>query len=88
MVSFLLKDESEYPEFYRKTSDYVKGSNLECPEPFRIAQIIHFYTRKGSKDIKLRVRKFYRPENTHKGVVASYQTDLNLLYYSDEGKQT
>ena len=31
-------DEDLYPELYRKTkaSDYVKGSNLECPVPFEI----------------------------------------------------
>ena len=28
----------------------------------------------------------FRPENTHKGITASYQLDLNLLYWSEEGK--
>lgn len=27
---------------------------------------------------------FSRPENTHKGVKASYHTDINQLYWSDE----
>lgn len=27
---------------------------------------------------------FPRPENTHKGVKASYHTDINQLYWSDE----
>ena len=38
-------DEDLYPELYRKTkaSDYVKGSNLECPVPFEIGgRMTHF----------------------------------------------
>ncbi|XP_009986212.1 PREDICTED: DNA (cytosine-5)-methyltransferase 1-like, partial [Tauraco erythrolophus] len=35
-------------------------------------------------DIKLRICKFYRPENTHKSMKASYHADINLLYWSDE----
>ena len=31
------KDESKYPELYRK-SEYVKGSNMDVPEPFQIGQ--------------------------------------------------
>ena len=36
-------DEDLYPELYRKTkvaSDYIKGSNLECPTPFEIGEHI------------------------------------------------
>ena len=29
----------------------------------------------------------FRPENTHKGAKAGYQTDLNLVYWSSEGQQ-
>uniref|UniRef100_A0A1X7UGK9 DNA (cytosine-5-)-methyltransferase n=1 Tax=Amphimedon queenslandica TaxID=400682 RepID=A0A1X7UGK9_AMPQE len=29
-------DEFEYPEKYRKVSDYVKGSNIDSPSPFQI----------------------------------------------------
>jgi len=36
-------------------------------------------------DIFLKVIKLYRPENTHKGISAAYQLDLNMLYWSDEG---
>ena len=34
-------DEEMYPELYRKyksASDYIKGSNLECPKPFEIGE--------------------------------------------------
>lgn len=36
-------------------------------------------------DVRLRVGKFYRPEDTHKGPTAAHQADINKLYWSDEG---
>ncbi|XP_064649332.1 DNA (cytosine-5)-methyltransferase PliMCI-like isoform X1 [Lineus longissimus] len=81
-----ITDEEEYPELYRK-SDYVKGNNQGTPEPLRIGRINQITVRKGKdkeEDIKLRVTKFYRPENTHKGATAGHQADLNMLYWSDE----
>ncbi|XP_006875222.1 PREDICTED: DNA (cytosine-5)-methyltransferase 1 [Chrysochloris asiatica] len=83
-------DEDLYPEHYRKYSDYIKGSNLDAPEPYRIGRIKEiFCTKKGNgrpneTDIKIRINKFYRPENTHKSTPASYHADINLLYWSDE----
>lgn len=60
-------DEDLYPEYYRKSSDYIKGSNLDAPEPFRIGRIKEIYCTKRSNgksadasDVKLRVYKFYR----------------------------
>lgn len=76
-------DNELYPEYYRKTSDNVKGSNLETPDPFGIGLIEEIIE---SKELKIKVRKFYRPENTHKGILLAYQQDLNLLYWSDEGE--
>jgi DNA (cytosine-5)-methyltransferase 1 len=58
-------DEELFPEAYRK-SEYVKGSNDEVPEPFRIARIIRISTRNGfsklvsPEDVRLTVLKFYR----------------------------
>uniref|UniRef100_A0A8C3AVK8 DNA (cytosine-5)-methyltransferase n=1 Tax=Cyclopterus lumpus TaxID=8103 RepID=A0A8C3AVK8_CYCLU len=83
-------DEDLYPEYYRKSSDYIKGSNLDAPEPFRIGRIKEIFCHKrsngkpDSSEVKLRLYKFYRPENTHKGVKASYHTDINQLYWSEE----
>uniref|UniRef100_A0A8C6W4E4 DNA (cytosine-5)-methyltransferase n=1 Tax=Nannospalax galili TaxID=1026970 RepID=A0A8C6W4E4_NANGA len=82
-------DEDLYPEHYRKYSDYIKGSNLDAPEPFRIGRIreIHCGKKNGKvneADLKIRINKFYRPENTHKSTPASYHADINLLYWSDE----
>uniref|UniRef100_W5MKZ4 DNA (cytosine-5)-methyltransferase n=1 Tax=Lepisosteus oculatus TaxID=7918 RepID=W5MKZ4_LEPOC len=83
-------DEELYPEYYRKSSDYIKGSNLDAPEPFRVGRIKEIFCLKRSNgkpnetEIKLRLYKFYRPENTHKGPKAGYHTDINMLYWSDE----
>uniref|UniRef100_A0A8B9R729 DNA (cytosine-5)-methyltransferase n=1 Tax=Astyanax mexicanus TaxID=7994 RepID=A0A8B9R729_ASTMX len=83
-------DEDLYPEYYRKSSDYIKGSNLDAPEPFRVGRIKEIFCNKRSNgksdtsEIKLRIYKFYRPENTHKGPKAGYHTDINQLYWSDE----
>ncbi|KAM5238057.1 DNA (cytosine-5)-methyltransferase 1 [Ctenodactylus gundi] len=83
-------DEELYPEHYRKYSDYIKGSNLDAPEPYRVGRIKEIFCAKKSSgkpneaDIKVKVNKFYRPENTHKSTPASYHADINLLYWSDE----
>uniref|UniRef100_A0A8C7XGV9 DNA (cytosine-5)-methyltransferase n=1 Tax=Oryzias sinensis TaxID=183150 RepID=A0A8C7XGV9_9TELE len=83
-------DEDLYPEYYRKSSDYIKGSNLDAPEPFRVGRIKEIFCHRRSNgksdtaDVKLTLYKFYRPENTHKGVKASYHADINQLYWSDE----
>ncbi|KRT82621.1 hypothetical protein AMK59_4034 [Oryctes borbonicus] len=78
-------DHDVYSEYYRKTSDLVKGSNSDTPEPFCIG-LIEEITQTSLKEIKIKARKFYRPENTHKGVFLAHQQDLNMLYWSGEEK--
>lgn len=58
-------DEDLYPEYYRKSSDYIKGSNLDAPEPFRIGRIKEIFCSKrngkpDASEVKLRLYKFYR----------------------------
>lgn len=82
-------DEEMYPEYYRKSNDFVKGSNLDAPEPFRIGEIISIFKKKNvfgkdSEDIFVRLRKFYRPEDTHKRYQGTSHCDLNMLYWSAE----
>ncbi|OAD57514.1 DNA (cytosine-5)-methyltransferase 1 [Eufriesea mexicana] len=82
-------DEDMYPEFYRKSSDHVKGSNLDTPDPFCIGYINKIYANTNDmlvspSDINIRVNKLYRPENTHKGTTLSEQSNLNMVYWSDE----
>lgn len=31
-------DEETYPELYRKTKDYIKGSNVDIADPYRIGE--------------------------------------------------
>jgi len=38
LVFSLQIDEETYPEYYRKTSEYVKGSNDDVPAPFEIGE--------------------------------------------------
>ncbi|NWT77030.1 DNMT1 methyltransferase, partial [Prunella himalayana] len=83
-------DEELHPEHYRKYSEYIKGSNLDAPDPFRVGRIKSIFCslrgngKPNEADIKLSIYKFYRPENTHKSTKASYHADINLLYWSDE----
>lgn len=59
-------DEDLYPEYYRKSSDYIKGSNLDAPQPFRIGRIKEIFCHRRSNgksdtsEVKLRLYKFYR----------------------------
>ena len=82
-------DPKTYPEACRKTA-YVKGSNEACPDPLRIARIVAIYSKGGSlgdqkaSPLKLRIAKFYRPENTHRGAAAAYESNFNLVYWSNE----
>ncbi|NWW20867.1 DNMT1 methyltransferase, partial [Falcunculus frontatus] len=83
-------DEELHPEHYRKYSEYIKGSNLDAPDPYRVGRIKSIFCslrsngKPNEADIKLSIYKFYRPENTHKSMKASYHADINLLYWSDE----
>ncbi|KOX77963.1 DNA (cytosine-5)-methyltransferase PliMCI [Melipona quadrifasciata] len=82
-------DEDMYPEYYRKSSDHVKGSNYDTPEPFHIGYINSIYATTNNKlvassDIWIKINKMYRPENTHKGLTLMQQVDLNMVYWSDE----
>uniref|UniRef100_A0A8C3GW16 DNA (cytosine-5)-methyltransferase n=1 Tax=Corvus moneduloides TaxID=1196302 RepID=A0A8C3GW16_CORMO len=83
-------DEELHPEHYRKYSEYIKGSNLDAPDPYRVGRIKSIFCslrsngKPNEADIKLNIYKFYRPENTHKSMKASYHADINLLYWSDE----
>ncbi|OAD61349.1 DNA (cytosine-5)-methyltransferase PliMCI [Eufriesea mexicana] len=79
-------DEDMYPEYYRKSSDHVKGSNYDTPEPFHIGYINSIYATTNNKlvassDVWIKINKMYRPENTHKGLTLMQQVDLNMVYW-------
>ena len=86
------QDEETYPEYYRKFNvvekQHISGSLSAANDPFQVGYIKEIYSNSKNpkpEDIKLRIHKYYRPENTHKGVASGYQANLNLLYWSDEG---
>ncbi|KAL1478241.1 hypothetical protein MTO96_016426 [Rhipicephalus appendiculatus] len=79
-------DEEMYPEYYRKRSEYIKGSNADVPEPFKIGKIVSIYKKSGSGNgknepemFRLRVKKFYRSENTHQPKLGCRPVSLVLL---------
>ncbi|XP_076247833.1 DNA methyltransferase 1a isoform X2 [Calliopsis andreniformis] len=81
-------DDDMFPEFYRKSSDHVKGSNFDTPDPFCIGYINTIYSSTNEllvapSDINIKVNKLYRPENTHRNVTLE-RADLNMVYWSDE----
>ncbi|CAH1179610.1 unnamed protein product [Phaedon cochleariae] len=75
-------DEILYPEFYRKKADSIKGSNNDTSDPFTIGVIEDLVKQKN--EMKIKVRIFFRPENTIGSVVSAHTNDLNLLYYTNE----
>lgn len=86
-------NEDLYSEFYRKSSDYlrIKGSNFCTPEPFHIGYINTIYATTNNvlvspSDIYIRVNKMYRPENTHRDKTLMEQADLNMVYWSNDGR--
>lgn len=85
-------DEDMYPEFYRKTADFkIRGSNIDTLEPFHIGYINAIYANTTDQivlasNIYIKVNKMYRPENTHRDSTLMEQADLNMVYWSDEGK--
>eukprot|EP00095_Tigriopus_kingsejongensis_P009171 maker-scaffold145_size311916-snap-gene-0.17 protein:Tk09171 transcript:maker-scaffold145_size311916-snap-gene-0.17-mRNA-1 annotation:"dna (cytosine-5)-methyltransferase -like" len=79
------RDPTKYPEYYRFKGLHVKGSTDLTPEPFRICVIESIHPKHSSgRAFGLRVRKIYRPENTHFGERLSHASDINYVLYSDE----
>ncbi|KYB29654.1 DNA (cytosine-5)-methyltransferase PliMCI [Tribolium castaneum] len=71
-------NESKYPEYYRK-----REANASCkkmPQPFCIGLIETLCD--GPAGVLMAIRVFFRPENTKGGSMLSYQSDINLLFWS------
>lgn len=84
-------DEDTYPEFYKKTDDKSSFSNVDTPEPFHIGYINTIYATTtdilvAPTDIFIKVNKMYRPENTHRDIALMEQSDINMVYWSNESK--
>ncbi|XP_001607336.1 DNA (cytosine-5)-methyltransferase 1 [Nasonia vitripennis] len=74
-------DEEKYPELYRKAEDAVIDSKFDMPAPFDIGYITEIFT---TDKLYIKVKKLYRPENTHRNEVLIKQNDMNMLYWSNE----
>ncbi|CAH0715662.1 unnamed protein product, partial [Brenthis ino] len=83
-------DEDIYPEYYRKSDNYLRGSNMDTGEPFCVGYIAAV-TAAGAgplivpQDIYLKVNVLYRPENTTSRF--PHHEDLNVVYWSEELKE-
>ncbi|XP_075978235.1 DNA (cytosine-5)-methyltransferase 1-like [Anticarsia gemmatalis] len=80
-------DEDIYPEYYRKSDNNLRGSNIDTGEPFCVGYIAAV-TAVGEgplivpQDIYLKVNVLYRPENTTSRF--PQHEDVNVLYWSEE----
>ncbi|CAF4881707.1 unnamed protein product [Pieris macdunnoughi] len=80
-------DEDIYPEYYRKSDNNLRGSNIDTNEPFCIGHVVAV-TAAGEgplvapQDIYVKVNVLYRPENTNSKY--PQHEDLNLVYWSEE----
>ncbi|XP_048478482.1 DNA (cytosine-5)-methyltransferase PliMCI [Plutella xylostella] len=80
-------DESVYPEYYRKSDNNLRGSNVDTGEPFCVGLVVAATARGAGplvvpQDIYLRVRVMCRPEHTASRF--PQHEDLNLVYWSDD----
>ena len=74
-----------YPEMYRKTHN-PKGSNDEAKSPFDIGIILEVYTpMKNVRDnVRVRVRRLYRPYQIKMSAQQVFTKDANLVYWSED----
>ena len=76
-------DEALYPEHYRKYSDYIKGSNLDAPEPYRIGRIKEIFCSilvipfLGIMEGSLKLEKQWRNEMMGKEVTEGEKKTTN-----------
>ncbi|XP_052741577.1 DNA (cytosine-5)-methyltransferase 1 [Bicyclus anynana] len=83
-------DEDIYPEYYRKSDNNLRGSNVDTSEPFCVGHVAAVVAAGDGplvapQDIYLRVHVLYRPENTTSKF--PHHEDLNVVYWSDEIKE-
>ena len=73
------KDPAVYPEDWRKPDIY-KGDHVETFDPFQVVRLEEV----REKDGYVRVRKLYRPHDTHMSVREARGKPYTYLYWSEE----
>ena len=73
------KDPALYPEDWRKPDIY-KGDHVETFDPFQVVRLEEV----REKDGYVRVRKLYRPHDTHMSVREARGKPYTYLYWSEE----
>ena len=88
------KDPKRYTEFWRFQRHSLKGTHTHTADPFRVAVVEGIETRSGN--IFVKVRKLFRPEDTHmarprkrdEGLQYNLdyvmKEDINKVYWSNE----
>lgn len=80
-------DEDIFTEYYRRSGNKIRGSNIGTGRPFCVGYIVavtavdHGYLV-GPQHIYLRVKIMYRPENTKQKF--PHREDQNVVYWSDD----
>lgn len=82
-------DETLYPEKYRKKTGKSEENDWSA-EPFDVCYVCEMFSEKSTiekrEDVFLRLKRYFRPLNTHLNKKEAESKDLNLLYWSDEGR--
>ena len=74
-------DSKMYPEHWRKPAEY-KGDHVDTWQPFQIVRLEQVV--KTRKEFFIRVRKLYRPHDTHLSHEEARTKPYSLLYWSEE----
>ena len=74
-------DPAMYPEHWRKPEVY-EGDHNDTWDPFQVVRLEEIVN--NGRDVFIRVRKMYRPHDTHLKHEEARKKPLTMLYMSDE----
>ena len=70
-----------YPEHWRKPDVYRSDHHNTC-EPYQIVRLEQIVGK--GRNLHIRVRKMYRPHDTHLSIEEARKKPLTVLYWTDE----
>ncbi len=81
-------DRNVFTEYYRFDGSRAGEAAEQLPDPFLLAVVEGITQATPLSEVKLRVRKLYRPENVYPGAVGApdhvHRSDFNLVYWSQD----